>query len=258
MAEFTADPTGRKILVTDATTPVGASVVRAMCAAGAEIVWAGRAEPWGVIPHFDDAVALPQAEVVPLDVTDGDSVISLAGRIGGRTDIVINTSEYMRPPAVLAGAGVETARIQMEVAFLGLMRLAQAFGPALAARAQEGKAHALGWVNILSINALASAPGLSSISAVHAAAHSYAEAMRAQFRKSGLKVVNLFPGPIDDDWSRQTIPPKVSPAALAGAVVDALRSGVEDVFPDPVARDWYARWREDPAAFARDIAAASA
>jgi hypothetical protein len=48
-------------------------------------------------------------------------------------------------------------------------------------------------------------------------------------------------------------PPKLTPEALAGAIVAALRDGVEDVYPGDAAQDWLARWRENPKILERDI-----
>jgi hypothetical protein len=47
----------------------------------------------------------------------------------------------------------------------------------------------------------------------------------------------------------------VSPAALAGAIVGALRGSVEDVYPGDVAQDWLARFLEDPKALERELTA---
>ena len=44
------------------------------------------------------------------------------------------------------------------------------------------------------------------------------------------------------------LPPKIAPSALANAIVGALKSGVEDVYPGDIAQDWLARWRENPKA----------
>jgi len=38
--------------------------------------------------------------------------------------------------------------------------------------------------------------------------------------------------------------------------VDALRNGAEDVYPGEVAEDWLARWRDNPKALERELAAA--
>src|SRR2546430_3827866 len=70
---------------------------------------------------------------------------------------------------------------------------------------------------------------------------------------SGVRVVNVFPGPIDDEWNQLLPPPKVAAAGLADAIVRALRDGVEDVYPGDVAQEWLARWRDNPKALEREL-----
>jgi NAD(P)-dependent dehydrogenase (short-subunit alcohol dehydrogenase family) len=77
-----------------------------------------------------------------------------------------------------------------------------------------------------------------------AAASSLSQYLRAEMRPAGVRVINVFPGPIDDDWNQSLPAPKLVPAALAEAVVAALSDGVEDVYPGDVAQEWLARWEE--------------
>ena len=254
LREMTCDPRFRKALVTDGKTALGQAVARALVQAGADIVWVGQAEPWKKLPGFDELLALPQVTAVALDVTDSRSVTELAGEIGGKVDIVVNTAEYHRANGIGARVGVETARSEMDVNYFGLLRMAQAFGPALRARAADGQSSACAWVNLLSIFALANFPAHGTFSASKAAALSLSQCLRAEMRPQGVRVVNVFPGPIDDEWNQLLPPPKLAPAALAGAVVRALRDGVEDVYPGDVAQEWLERWRDNPKALEREIA----
>jgi hypothetical protein len=66
-------------------------------------------------------------------------------------------------------------------------------------------------------------------------------------------VINVFPGPIDDEWNQLVPPPRLAPAALAEAVITALRNGIEDVYPGDVAQDIHARWRESAKALEREL-----
>ena len=91
-----------------------------------------------------------------------------------------------------------------------------------------------------------------------AAALSLAQCLRAEMRPAGIRVVNVFPGPIDDDWNQLMPAPKVAPAALAGAIVKALRDGVEDVYPGDVAQEWLERWMDNPKVLERELAAGGA
>ena len=128
-----------------------------------------------------------------------------------------------------------------------------ALGQQLRARAADGEASACAWVNLLSIYALANFPPHGTYSASKAAAHSLAQCLRAEMRPAGVRVVNIYPGPIEDEWNQSLPPPKLAPAAVASAIVKALQDGVEDVFPGDVAQEWLARWRDNPKALEREL-----
>jgi short-subunit dehydrogenase len=178
-------------------------------------------------------------------------VRDLAGVIGGKVDILINTAEFHRAHGV-ADRGTETARAEMEVNYLGLLRLAQAFGPAMRARAAEATG-ATAWVNLLSIHALAALPSHGTFSASKAAAFALSQNLRAEMRHAGIRVINVFPGPIDDEWNQLVPPPKLAPGALARAIVTALRDGVEDLYPGDVAQDIVTRFRESQKVLEREL-----
>ena len=226
LREMTSDPKFRKILVTDGKTEVGQALVKALVKAGAEIVWVGHAEPWKKLPGFDDITALPQVTPVPLDLTNGRSVAELAGEIGGKVDIVVNNAEVHRAFGIAARRGTDVAKAEMDINYFGLLRLAQEFGPALKGRSADGATHAAAWVNLLSVYALSNFPPHGTFSASKAAAHSLAQCLRAEMRPAGIRVINVFPGPIDDEWSQNLPPPKVAPAALAAsAIVQGAEGG---------------------------------
>jgi NAD(P)-dependent dehydrogenase (short-subunit alcohol dehydrogenase family)/uncharacterized OB-fold protein len=254
LREFTCDPKQRKVLVTDGKTALGQALVKALAAAQAEIIWVGHAEPWKKFAGFDELQKIPQVTLVPLDVTDSKNVRELAAEIAGKVDILINNAEYHRSYGIANRQGVETARAEMDVNYFGLLRVAQEFGPAVRSRGADGSASAVAWVNLLSIYALANFPPHGTFSASKAAAHSLAQCLRAEMRPAGVRVVNVFPGPIDDEWNQLLPPPKVAPAALAKAIVGALREGIEDVYPGDVAQEWLARWRDNPKALERELA----
>jgi NAD(P)-dependent dehydrogenase (short-subunit alcohol dehydrogenase family)/uncharacterized OB-fold protein len=255
LREFTCDPKFRKVLITDGKTALGQELVKRMAAAGADLIWVGHAEPWKQFPGFSELKKLSQVTLVPLDLTDSKNVREVAAEVGVKVDIVVNNAEHHRAFGIGNRAGIETARAEMDINYFGLLRLAQELGPVMRARGADGQSSAVAWVNVLSIYALADFPPHGTFSASKAAAHSLAQCLRAEMRPAGVRVVNVFPGPIDDEWNQLLPPPKVTPAALAGAIVKALQEGIEDVYPGDVAQEWLARWRDNPKALERELSA---
>jgi NAD(P)-dependent dehydrogenase (short-subunit alcohol dehydrogenase family)/uncharacterized OB-fold protein len=255
LREMTCDPKFRKVLITDAKSALGQALVEAVVAAGADLVWAGYAEPWKKPPGFDRLSSFKQVSLVPLDLTNSRAVKDLAGEIGGRVDILINTADHHRNSGIAGRDGVEVARAEMDINYFGLLRLAQEFAPTIRARGADGQSSAIAWVNLLSIFALSNFPAHGTYSASKAAALSLAQCLRAELAPAGVRVINVFPGPIEDEWSQALPPPKIAPARLALDIVEALRGGAEDVFPGDIAQDWLARWRDNPKALERELAA---
>jgi len=248
--EMTASPKFRRALVTDGRTAVGQATAAALAAAGAT-VHVGIAEPWKPF----DGEALPQScEIVPLDVTDERSVRDLAADIGGKVDILVNTAEYARPGGLLDRRGTGTIRSEIEHNYLGLVHLAQTFGPAMRGRGADGIDSAAAWVNLFSVYALANWPAYGTFSAVEAACLSLSHCLRAEMRPGGIRVINFFTGPLDTEWFQTVPPPKVAPQTLAKAIVSALDRGIEDVFVGDVAEDVRRRLQANPKALEHELA----
>ena len=78
--------------------------------------------------------------------------------------------------------------------------------------------------------------------------------MRAEFRASGLRMMNVYIGAIEGDPWFQTLPsPKVTPAAIARGIVHGLIEGLEEVTCGDIAKDIYARWQKDAGLLEREI-----
>ena len=242
------------MLVTDGKTAVGQALVKAIVKAGAEIVWVGHAEPWKKLPGFADIRAMKEVTLVPLDLSNGRSVSELAGEIGGKVDIVVNTAEVHRTYGIAARRGTDVARAEMDIDYFGLLRLAQEFGPALRGRSADGVTHAAAWVNLLRSTRWRTIRRTEPSRPPRR--RRIARAVPARGDASGRHSRdNVFPGPIDDEWNQNMPPPKLAPAALASAVVRALKEGIEDVYPGDVAQEWLERWRENPKVLERELAA---
>jgi len=253
LRETSCDPKFRRALVTDGKTSVGMAVARALLEAGATTVFVGDPETWKRSAAFDALCQDPRIQAQPLNVTDSDSVERISRSIGGKVEILVNTAGYERDGGVLYNRDLNKARDALDVNCMGLLRLAQHFGPAMAGRAADGVNSAVAWVNVLTIYAHINLPARGLWSASMAAALSVAQCLRHELRQSGVRVVNVFPGPVDHEWEQLTPPPRVSPKAIADAVVQALRSGTEDAYVGDVAREFVERLHDNPKGLEREL-----
>jgi NAD(P)-dependent dehydrogenase (short-subunit alcohol dehydrogenase family)/uncharacterized OB-fold protein len=251
--EMTADPKFRRVLVTNGRSLVGQEAVAALRAAGAKTVFVGVSEPWR--PFAGEKLLRGQdgIEVVPLDAADEKSAADLAADIGGKVDILVNTTEHVRPGGLLDRRGTSIARDEIDQAYLGFINLAQSFGPAMRMRGADGVNNSAAWVNVLSVYALMNWPAFGAYSASQAACLSLSHCLRAELRPGGVKVVNLFTGPIDTEWFQTVPPPKVAPRAVAQAIVSALRNGLEEMYVGDIAEEIRQRLAANPKALEREL-----
>ncbi|MCB5362765.1 SDR family NAD(P)-dependent oxidoreductase [Pusillimonas sp. CC-YST705] len=247
------DPKFRRVLVTNGKTAVGMAMTRALLKAGASMVFVGDPDVWRKQADFDKLCEDERVSAHPLDVTDTDSVQRLSRSIGGKVDILINTTDLQREGGVLYNRDLIKAMDALQTHCLGLMRLAQHFGPGMAGRTADGVNSAVAWVNLLSIYAHMNFPQQGLWSAAQAATLSTSQCLRSEFLASGIRVVHVFSGPIEQEWEQLTPPPRVTPSNLAGAVVAALQAGTEDVYVGDVAKEFMERLRDNPKGLERTL-----
>ena len=258
LREMTCDPKFRKVLVTDGKTAVGQAIVQALVKAGADIVWVGHAEPWKKLPGLDDIAALPQVTLVPLDLTNGRSVSELAGEIGGKVDIVVNNAEvhrtlrHRRAARHRRGARRDGHQL-LRPAAPGAGVRPGAQGPR---RRRRDQRHRVGQPAVdLRAEQLSAARHLLGLQGGRA----FAGAVPARRDAAGRHPRDQRVPRADRRRMEPALPPpKVAPAALATAIVKALRDGVEDVYPGDVAQEWLERWRDNPKVLERELAAGGA
>ncbi|MCJ1901694.1 SDR family NAD(P)-dependent oxidoreductase [Paracoccus versutus] len=253
--ELTADPRHRRILITDGRNPVTPHLVRDLLQAGARKVMVGVSEDWKPFPAGNDLSRHEKVQLVPLDVRSERAVFDLSHTYGAKTEILINTSDHIRPGGYLAPGQASHTADTMDVVAMGLMRLATAFGPVMAARSADGDAGAVAWVNVLSAYALTPSAQFAGYSMAHAAALNLSQSLRAELRQGGIRLMNVFVGATDSEWFQTMPQPRVAAPALSRSIIDGLKRGLEEMHVGAVAEDIHARLRSLPKAAEREIAA---
>lgn len=252
--ELVADPRDRRVLITDARHIAAVPLAQALLRAGAAGVFVGVPDPWKPLDNRAALEALAGVQLVALDVTSDRSVHDLAAQIGGKVEILVNTADLPRPGGLMGATATAEAKAAMETVAFGLMRLARAFGPALAGRGADGDRGAVAWVNLLSVFAHAQPPGLAGYAAAHAAALAFSRALRADLAQGGVRLLTAFVGPTEDPWFQSFPQPKVTGKVLADGIVAALLRGQEEAVIGDLARDLMDRLRENPKAVERELA----
>ena len=164
----------------------------------------------------------PRIVPVTLDITDPDQV-EQAALLAPDVTLLINNAGINRLERVIRARDGDAARDEMDVNYFGTLRMCRAFEPALIA---NGGAI----VNMLSVLARITLPGMGSLCASKAASLRMTEGMRAEMAAHHVRVLAILPGAIDTDMSRDFPPPKLPVSEVVDAVFNALDGGPDEVY----------------------------
>jgi len=180
-------PANKSVIITGASSGIGAATAQAFAAAGARVALAAR-----------DATRLAQVArgmpgdplIIPTDVTDDGAVAALVAQTAaafGGIDILINNAGVglAAPVADLSAADLRQA---LAVDLLGPLALTQAALPHMRAR---GRGQLIYVSSVVGMRAL---PYLGGYAAAKAALDRLTEALRVELRGSGIAVTLVRPG----------------------------------------------------------------
>ena len=204
-------------LVTGANRGIGLAFTRELLARGARKVYAGARNA--------ASVTLPGVEALRLDVTQPDDIAAAVARAGDVT-LVINNAGIGAVGGFLLPDSEAVTRRMLETNFFGMLRVSQAFAPAL----KENGGGAL--LNVLSIASWVNGGLLAGYSASKAAAWSLTNALRQELAAQKTQVTALHMAFVDTDLVRGLDQPKSSPEEIVGRALDGLEAGLDEVIAD--------------------------
>jgi short-subunit dehydrogenase len=216
---------GRVVLVTGASSGIGALTARLLADRGAIPVLTARSS--GKLREL--AASFPgEHAVYAMDVTDNDQVQHTVTRViarYGKLDILLNNAGYGEFVS-FAEASLEHFRDMMDVNYMGVVRCAKAVLPYMTA---AGQGH------IVNVASLAGKIGTSKSSAYTATKHAViglTESLRQELRGTGIVVSSVNPGPIDTPFFERADPEGtylrnigwfvMKPDKVARAIVDVM------------------------------------
>ncbi len=210
------------VLITGASSGIGAGIARELAAAGAKVMLGARRVGHLEALAAELTAAGGTARVCALDVTDRQSVAAFADaarEAWGRVDVIVNNAGVM-PLSLMASMKVEEWERMVDVNIKGVLYGIAAVLPEMTAR---GSGHV---VNIASIGALQVVPTAAVYCATKYAVRAISDGLRQENDK--IRVTCIHPGVVESELAG-TITDPVAAAAMKTYRAIALK-------PDAIAR----------------------
>ena len=204
------------VLVTGANRGIGAEFVAQLKQRGAAKIYAAARDA--------STIDVDGVQPIELDVTKPDQVRAAADAAGD-VQVLINNAGISTGTSLLSGDLVNIGR-EMETNFYGPLLTTRAFAPILGANGGGAI------LNVVSALSWFTVPGAGAYSASKAAAWSLTDATRIELMAQGTHVVGVHMGLVDTDMAHGVEGPKIAPAVLASAGLDAIESGRSEVLAD--------------------------
>jgi uncharacterized protein len=220
---------GKQVLITGASSGIGAAVARAVAGAGGRPILLARREA----QLREVAASLPpgaEPRIYPVDLADHTAVEAVSRRItgdGGWPDVLVNNAGAGQWKFVDETTPDEAMRM-MAVPYFAAFSVTHAFLPAMLAR-RSGHI-----VNVSSVASRFVWPGATAYTAARWAVRGFTEALKADLKGTGIGVTLFECGVVASEYwehnpgSRERVPkvaklvPDLSPDDAGKAIVDGI------------------------------------
>ena len=229
------------VMVTGSSRGIGKALVAGLISMGAKKIYPC-ARNINDLAEFDDERIVP----ISLDISD-DKAIESAAEQTKDVNILINNAGINTVGSLLH-SDIEKLPADLNLNFLSTLKVIRAIYPNIESIG-GGKI-----VNVISICGLAPMPSIGGYSVSKAALFSATQALRTELKDKNIQMVGVFPGPVDTDMNEGLDIEMASPESLAQNILRDIDQGLEDIFPDQIARDVYDLWVKDPKLLELDFA----
>lgn len=224
---------GKTVLITGASSGIGAAIANSISQAGAKrVLLLARNELGLVAVENEINTSGGEAVAYPVDLSDPDAVQAVADRVreeAGVPDILINNAGLGRW-RFLPETNAEEIAETIALPYLAAAWITQAFLPSMLER---NSGHI---VNISSVASRLAWPGATAYISASRAMRGFSDALRADLHRTRLRVTHYESGPVDSPYwknnpgSRERVPgiakflvPVLSEQQVARAIVSGIR-----------------------------------
>lgn len=218
-------------LVTGANRGIGRHFAEQLLARGAKVYATARR------PHLVD---LPGVKVLPLDITDPDS-IAAAAAAAPDVSLLVNNAGIATNQNLVTGDR-DKIRLEMDTHFFGTLDTIRAFAPVLAANGGGAI------LNVLSTLSWLSFEGANAYSAAKAAEWSLTNGVRLELAAQRTAVAGLYLSATDTDMVAAFDVKKNDPADVARLALDGIEEGRLEIIADEDTAVVKAALSSDPSA----------
>jgi len=228
-------------LVTGASSGIGAEFAKQLSERGYEVILVARRA--GRLDELASQLRGP-AHVIPCDLAS--DAASLAGKVadlGLKVDVLVNSAGFGtrgRFREIDPARDREQVRLNCEA----LVTLTHAFLPGMIERRRGGV------ITVASTAGMQPIPYEVTYSATKAFARTFSDALSAELRGTGVRVLCVSPGPVPTEWQQiagygpefpsPPVPGKISAEQVARESLRAFDGGRRSIIPGFVIR-WYMR-----------------
>jgi NAD(P)-dependent dehydrogenase (short-subunit alcohol dehydrogenase family) len=171
-----------------------------------------------------DSVDIPGVRVVPLDITNPDSVARATKELDSVTLVVNNAGTFTG--ANLLSGELGDIRLEFDTHVFGTLSVVRSMAPHLIA---NGGGTIL---NILSVLSWISFPDAGSYCAAKSAEWSMTNALRSELATHNVRVASLHVGYMDTDMAKSVSAPKSDPRMIARIAVDGVENDAYEILAD--------------------------
>ncbi|MBS1060606.1 MULTISPECIES: oxidoreductase [Gluconobacter] len=187
----------KTFFITGANSGFGLAIAQAALEAGHLVIGTVRSQT----ARASLLERLPDVRAVQCDVTEFDcipAIVAQAEEDHGPVDVLLNNAGYGHE-GVLEESSLEEMRHQFDVNVFGAVAIAKAFLP----RFRERRSGFI--VNVTSMGALITMPGISYYCGSKFALQGISDVMRAEMAPFGVHVTALCPGSFRTDWAGRSM-----------------------------------------------------